>query len=95
MDVDSLLKSSPESLIKFPGSIGGSHHKNTFLTVSATIHLDEELSLNSSRTFVFSLGSFSAEGIYFIDEDHGGLSLTGKLEELFDEALGLSLPLAY
>lgn len=92
-DVDSLLKSSSEGLIKFPWSVGGSHDKDTFLAVSATIHLDQEFSLDSSWWLVFSFCSLSAKGVDLINEDERWSLISCKLEQVHNQLFWLTLPL--
>ena len=92
MNVDSLLESSSESLIQLPRGICGSHHEDTFLRVTTTVHLNQELGLNSPRWFIFTFSSFSAQGVYLINENEWWLPLPCHLEQMFDEFFRFSLP---
>jgi len=67
-NIDSLLKSSSNSWIKFPRDIASSKYQYSIIIISNTLHLYEELSFNSSASFIFTLTSTSTKWIYLIYE---------------------------
>lgn len=59
-NVYSLLKSSSNSRIQFPRNIACAKYQNTIIIITHTLHLHQELSLDSPRCFILSLASTSA-----------------------------------
>ena len=92
-DVDSLLETSSHGLIEFPRHVSGTKNENTVHVVTNTLHLNQELSFDSSGRVVLTLTTLTAEGIDFINEDDGWLAFTRHVEELLDETLRLTHPL--
>jgi len=95
MNINSFLESSSEGLIQLPWSIGSSHNQNTLLTVSATIHLNQELGLDSPRWLILTFGSLTAERINLIDKDHRWLPFSCELKKLLYQSFRLTLPFTH
>ena len=74
----------------------GSEDKDIALALSNSVHLYEELGLDTPSGIAFTLGSATAEGIYLINEDDGPSSVrfACHLKKVADQTLRFTLPLA-
>lgn len=94
MNVNSLLEATTERLIKLPRRVGRTHSQDAVSCFTATVHLNEEFSLDTSRRFSFIFLSLTAERVDLIDEDKRRLLLASHLEQVSHELFRLTLPLA-
>lgn len=68
-DINSFFKSSSYSWVQSPWQVGGSQNKNIFAIITNPLHLNKELSFDSSRNLVFFWRSFTCNRIDFINEN--------------------------
>lgn len=89
-NVDSLGKPSYDGWVELPGKIGGSQNCQVGFGVSHSLHLNEELCLNSLRGFILIVGSGRDETVDFIDENDRTFLLSSLLEEILHLLFRLS-----
>ena len=69
-----------DSVVQGPGNIRGSEDKHTGVVVTNTIHLNQKLSLDTSRPLGLALITSSSEGIDFVDKDDSRFAFSRHLE---------------
>jgi len=72
-NIDSLLKAASDGWIELPGYVWRTKHEDTIIVIANSLHLNKELSFNSSGCLILSLAATSTEWIDLIDEDDGRL----------------------
>lgn len=92
-NVDALLKTTSNGTIEGPGKIGGTEDEDARLIVTNTVHLNQELGLDTARSLRFTIAALTTERVNLIDEDDGWLVGTGHLKQVLHQALRLSHPL--
>ena len=69
-----------DSVVQSPWNIRGSKDKYTSVIVTNAVHLNQKLSLDTSRPFRLALITSSSERIYFVDEDDSRFVFSCHLE---------------
>lgn len=61
-------------------------HQGSLRFDLVTLHLNQELCFNTAGSFTLILASWATEGVNLIDEDNGGLVLSGHAEQAFHQS---------
>ena len=71
---------SLDRVVQSPRNVRGSKHKYTSVVVTNSVHLNQKLRLDASRTLGFALTTGPGEGIDFVDKDDGRFIFSRHLE---------------
>ena len=78
----SSLEASPYRRIELPGNVCRAQDEHAFGVATYTVHLYEELGLDTSGGFGLAFAAGAAEGVDLVDEDDAGFVFAGEVEEL-------------
>ena len=93
-DVYPFLESSPDGCVEIPRDIRGAEDQDTIVVDAHSLHLNQELCLDSSSSVVFRVGASAAERVNLVDEDDGRFTGSGKYKQTLDKSFAFSEPLA-
>lgn len=84
-DVHAALETSSDRGVELPGDVGRAQHQDALAVVSDTVHLHQQLRLDTPRRLGLALATGPAQGVDLVDEEDRGLVFSRHAEQSLHE----------